>query len=98
MSIGAVLFIQWRHCKTTCPKLCYFFLGIILNIVVPQFGQVPFIAARSTPPLPLKVTSLGSFIILLALHLTQYASTCAINFISARHDGRTILIITLSTV
>jgi len=52
----------------------YFLEGIILNMPVPQTGQVPFIAGLVPPPLAGIVTSFGSFISLLDLHLTQYAS------------------------
>ena len=52
----------------------YFLLGKILNILVSHFSQVPVIARRCAPPFPLKEVSWASFIILLALHLTQYAS------------------------
>jgi hypothetical protein len=52
----------------------YFFEGKMRNMVVPQTGQMPFIAGLVLPPLPSKEVSLASFISLLALHLTQYAS------------------------
>ena len=51
-----------------------FFAPIILNIVVPQSGHLPFIALLSTPPFPFIATSLASIISLFALHFTQYAS------------------------
>lgn len=44
---------------------------MILNMPVPQVGQVPFMALR---PLAM-VTSAGSFMSRFALHFTQYAST-----------------------
>ena len=49
---------------------------MILNMPVPHVGQVPFIALR---PLAM-VFSLGSFMLRLALHFTQYASTAAAMF------------------
>ncbi len=49
----------------------YFFFGKILNMPVLQIGQEPFIAGLVPPPLAGMVTSLASFISLLALHLTQ---------------------------
>jgi len=58
----------------------YFFgeFGKILNILVSHFSQVPVIAFRAAPPFPLKDVSWASFIILLALHLTQYASVAIV--------------------
>jgi hypothetical protein len=44
------------------------------NIAVLHVGQVPFMAALFFPPLPSKDVSFASFISLLALHFTQYAS------------------------
>ena len=69
MSIGAGLFL---------PSKNYFLLGKILNILVSHFSQVPVIAFLSTLPFPLKDVSCSPFIILLALHLTQYPSVAII--------------------
>ena len=43
----------------------------IRKTLVPHFGHVPFTAGRPF----FSLVSLGSFISLLALHFTQYAST-----------------------
>lgn len=70
---------EW-HRTTSSGQFCFcaqkqnYLFGKILNILVPHFSQVPVIAFRAAPPFPLKDVSWASFIILLALHLTQYAS------------------------
>jgi len=53
-------------------------LAKILNILVSHFSQAPVIAFLSTLPFPLKDVSCSPFIILLALHLTQYPSVAII--------------------
>ena len=52
----------------------YFADPRILNILVPHLGQVPLAALLFVLPLPFISTSETSFISLLALHFTQYAS------------------------
>lgn len=49
----------------------------ILNMPVPHFGQVPLTAGFPF----FSFTSFGSFIILFALHFTQYASTLFMRFL-----------------
>jgi len=65
-----------------------YFLGRILNIVVPQVGHIPFIAFLSVPPLPFILTSLPSFISFFALHLTQYASILTPQIFSLERPSR----------
>jgi len=68
-----------RACPATAgQKQNYFLLGKILNILVLHFSQLPVIAFLTVPPFPLKDVSCSPFIILLALHLTQYASVAII--------------------
>ena len=56
----------------------------ILNIFVPQTGQVPWVAGFPF----FMVIALGSFISLLARHLTQYASIRRTSFILVtKHKG-----------
>jgi hypothetical protein len=53
-------------CLKTCERQLYLALPI-LNILVPQVGHTPWVAGRPF----FIVISLGSFISLFALHLTQ---------------------------
>jgi hypothetical protein len=53
-------------CLKTCEQQLYLALPI-LNILVPQVGHTPWVAGRPF----FIVISLGSFISLFALHLTQ---------------------------
>lgn len=52
----------------------YYYFAPILNILVPQTEQMPWVAG-----LPFfMVTFFSSFIVLFALHLTQYASVAMV--------------------
>ena len=83
--------------KTPGPRarrqIILYFAPIILNILVPHFSQVPVIALLVVPPLPFISTSFSSFIILFALHFTQYASVAILltnhhEYLTNFHESR----------
>jgi hypothetical protein len=65
------------------PRMVYFLALPILNTLVPQVGQVPWVAGF----LFFKVTSLGFLISFFARHLTQYASAIAAHLLFGYHNN-----------
>lgn len=69
-----MLYRTKRKKKKNDDDYYYYYFAPILNILVPQTEQMPWVAG-----LPFFiVTFFSSFIILFALHLTQYASVAMV--------------------